>query len=130
MASDLRAFAVGLVLLVAGVFAFFETSTLDTGTATPSPLSFVIGYSTPILAGMASALLAGVRRFGILLCLGVAGAATFTLVDRRWALSGFPLDLGGISQSEWLFGISLLTVPLLVMIGGWLGHRLRHRSTH
>ena len=130
MASDLRAFAVGLLLMIGGVFAFFETTTLGATSATPSPLSFVIAYSTPIVAGIACASLAGIRRFGALLCLGVAGAAAFTAVDSLWASSGFTLELGGISEPEWLFGISLLTVPLLVMIGGWLGRQLRHRLTH
>jgi len=127
MASDIRAFAVGLLLFIGGVFAFFETSTLDVGTATPSTLSFIIAYSTPTIAGIACALLANRRRFGILMCLGVAGAAAFTLVDRVWSLSGFGLALGGISGTAWLFGISLITIPLLVLIGGWIGLRLHGR---
>ena len=129
MAPDLRAFVVGLLLFVGGVLAFFETSVLGPGTATPSVTSFIIAYSTPILAGAACALLAGTRRFGILLCLGVAGAAAFTLIDLLWSLSGFTLALGGISGSEWVFGISLLTIPLLVLIGGWIGLELRQRLT-
>jgi hypothetical protein len=75
------------------------------------------------------ALLAGRRRFGVLLCLGVAGAAAFTMVDRLWSMSGFTLALGGVSETEWLFGITLLTVPLLVIIGGWIGVHLRDRFT-
>ena len=129
MASDLRAFAVALLLMVGGIFAFFETATLDGATATPSLLSLAIGYATPIVSGMVFALLAGIRRFGVLLCLGVAGAAAFTGVDRVWALSGFTLALGGISESEWLFGVSMITVPLLVMIGACIGVLLRHRLT-
>jgi hypothetical protein len=129
MASDLRAFIVGLLVFVGGVFAFFETSILGSATATPSVVSYIIAYSTPMLSGAVCALLAGRRRFGVLLCLGVAGAAAFTIVGRLWSMSGFTLALGGVSETEWVFGISLLTVPLLVMIGGWFGVHLRHRFT-
>jgi len=127
MASDLRAFVVALMVFVGGVFAFFETSILGSGAITPSALSCVIAYSTPMLSGGVCALLAGRRRFGVLLCLGVAGAAAFTIVDRLWSLSGFTLALGGATETEWLFGISLLTVPLLVIVGGWIGVHLRDR---
>jgi hypothetical protein len=129
MASDLRAFVVGLLVFVGGVFAFFETATLGSATATPSVVSYIIAYSTPMLSGGVCALLAGRRRFGVLLCLGVAGAAAFTMVDRLWSMSGFTLALGGVSETEWLFGITLLTVPLLVIIGGWIGVHLRDRFT-
>jgi hypothetical protein len=129
MASDLRAFFVALLMFVGGVFAFFETSILGSGAATPSVVSYIIAYSTPMLSGGVWASLAGRRRFGVLLCLGVAGAAAFTIVDRLWSMSGFTLRLGGASETEWLFGISLLTVPLLVIIGGWIGVHLRERFT-
>jgi len=127
MASNLRAFVVALMVFVGGIFAFFETSILGSGTATPSMVSFVIAYSTPMLSGGICALLAGRRRFGVLLCVGVAGAAAFTIVDRLWSMSGFTLALGGATETEWLFGISLLTVPLLVVIGGLIGVHLRDR---
>lgn len=128
MASNLRAFVVGLLLFVGGVFVFFESSVPAAATLTPSPLSFAIVYSTPLLSGAACAVLAGTRRFGTLLCLGVAGALAFTLIDRLWYSIGFSV-VGGISQTEWLFGIALLTIPLLVLIGGWIGLRLRQRLT-
>ncbi|MFO1313000.1 MAG: hypothetical protein U1F41_13145 [Burkholderiales bacterium] len=68
MTSDLRAFLVGLLLFIGGIFVFFESSTPGAGTLTLTPLSFVIVYCTPLLSGAACAFLAEQHRFGILPC--------------------------------------------------------------
>ncbi|MFO1313001.1 MAG: hypothetical protein U1F41_13150 [Burkholderiales bacterium] len=54
------------------------------------------------------------------------GAAAFTLIDRLWHLIAFTVA-GGIWDAAWLFGIALLTLPLLILAGGWIGLRLRRR---
>jgi hypothetical protein len=131
MGKDMRAFAVGLLLFVGMSIAYLAiTPGIQQPTLLPGPALVVI-YGAPLLSGLVCGLLAARRPIVTLLALGVAAAACFTALDLASAQFGHHLDLGlgGISPTGWIAGVSLLTMPLLVIVGGLLGISLRGPGT-
>jgi len=129
MTKDLRAFAVGLLLFVGMSITYFA---LTPGKQQPILLpgvAFVVIYSAPLLSGLVCGLLARQHPIGTLLALGIAAAACFTGLDLASERLGHHLDLGGMSPLGWIAGVSLLTIPLLVIVGGLLGMGFRDPST-
>ena len=125
MTKDLQAFAVGL-LLFAGMSLIYLALTPGQQQPTLLPgLALVVIYSAPLLSGLVCGLLASRRRIWTLIALGIAAAACFSGLDLAAARFGRHLDLGGMPLLGWIAGVSLLTMPLLVFVGGLLGIGLR-----
>ena len=126
MTKDVWAFAVGLLIFVGMSVTYLAL--------TPGPqqpillpgLAFVVIYGAPVVSGFVCGLLSGRRPIVTLLALGIVAALSFTALDYASAQFGHTLDLGGMSPIGWIAGVSLLTIPLLVIVGGLLGIALRN----
>lgn len=128
MDKDLRAFAAGLVIFAGLAATYFAMVTWSPeSTRLSATLARVVIYSAPLLAGAMCALLRPRHPFGTMFLLGVGAAACFTGLDFAFNRFGHPVDLGGMSPLTWVAGISLMTMPLLVFVGGFLGMLLAHR---
>jgi len=125
MSKDLRAFAVGLLLFVGMSIVYFALTPGRQQPAQLPGLGVVVIYSAPLLSGLLCGLLAPRHPIGTLLALGIAAAACFSGLEFTFAKFGRHLELGGLSPLGWIAGVSLLTMPLLVIVGGLLGLGLR-----
>ena len=129
MSKDFRAFAIGLLLFIGMSIAYLAlTPGIQQPTLLPG-LAFVVIYGAPLLSGFVCGLLSGRRPIITLLALGIAAAVSFTALDLASAQFGHRLDVGAMSPTGWIAGVSLLTVPLLVIVGGLLGIGLRNPAS-
>jgi len=128
MAKDLRAFAVGLLLFVGMSIAYLALTPGQQQPILIPGVAFVVIYGAPLLSGFVCGLLTGRRPMMTLLALGIAAAACFSGLDFAADQLGRHVDVGGMSPIGWIAGVSLLTMPLLVIVGGLLGIALRNPS--
>ena len=129
MTKDIRAFAVGLLLFVGMSVTYLALTPGGQQPILLPGLAFVVIYGAPVLSGFVCGLLAGRHPIVTLLALGIAAAVCFTALDLASAQFGHHLDLGGMSPAGWIAGVSLLTMPLLIIVGGLLGMSLRGPDT-
>jgi hypothetical protein len=131
MTRHLRSFALGLTLFI-GLCLLYLVITGQGHERGPVPgwVADVTLCLAPLLSGATCGLLAPGRPILTLLGLGVAAAACFTGLDFAFAAFGRPLDVRGISTLGWIAGASVLLIPLLVLVGGMLGVRLRNRFAY
>lgn len=128
MAKDLRAFTLGLL-----VFAGLSVAYLTIVTREPKSsqllgwLALAAIYSAPLLAGAVCSLLQPRHPFGTMFSLGLGAAVCFSGLDFAWNRFGYSVDLGGMSLLPSVLGVSLITMPLLVFVGGFLEMALRRR---
>ena len=127
MASDLRASVPGLILFV-GLNVVYLTATSGRDTLLlPGWLVSAIFFSAPVLAGGVCGVLRPRHPAGTLLALGIVAAATLIGMEHLWGVWGRTLKPGGFSNIGSVAAASMLIVPLLVLVGGFIGLRLRNR---
>jgi hypothetical protein len=128
MAKDLRSFALGLILFI-GLTVLYLAMTRQGHEQGPLPgwVADSILFLAPLLSGASCGLLAPKRPILTLLALGITAAACITGLDVAFAASGRPFGVRRISGIWWIAAASVLLIPLLILIGGILGIRLRNR---
>jgi hypothetical protein len=129
MQSDLRAFAAGFVLFVALSVVYLSATSGRDSLTLPGWLVSAAFYGAPILAGGVCGTLAPRHPLNTLLALGIAAAATFIGLELAWAQWGRTLKPGGMSSIGAVAAASTLIIPLLVLLSGIVGLRLRNRFT-
>jgi len=128
MAKDLRSFTLGLILFI-GLSVLYLAMTSQGHERGPLPgwVADIILFLAPLLSGATCGLLVPKHPILTLLALGIVAAACITGLDFAFAASGRPFDVRGISSIWWIAAASILLIPLLILIGGVLGIRLRSR---
>jgi hypothetical protein len=131
MTKDVQAFVLGLALFI-GLSLVYLGMTSHGHDQGPFPgwVADVTIFLAPILAGGVCGISGPRRPIPTLLVLGIAAAVCFTGLDIAFAAHGRPLDVGGISNIGWIAAVSVLLMPLLVLIGGMLGIRIRNRFAY
>jgi hypothetical protein len=120
----------GLVLFVALNVVYLTATSGHDSLPLPGWLVSFTFFSAPVLAGGACGMLGPRHPLNTLLALGIAAAATLIGMELAWAeWAGRTLQPGGMSTMGSVAAASTLIVPLLVLVSGIVGLRLRDRFT-
>ena len=129
MSRDIRAFAVGVALFVALYAIYWLALAVGVNDERLGLAVAGLGYAVPLVAGGATAYLAGSHQFAALLALGVVGAASIGVINFVASALGASSDFPGAASIPLVAALSLFVQVPLVLVGGaivglWL--RSRH----